>query len=216
MSNCELGAGLSADSKPNDALEAISSLTPWLSSHSQSFSSTPQFSYWTEKLLGKGAQLTGDQICANTVVVDDKLMGTALTSFRLWSAHPVAKQPSSSQGLKLATWKSYYDVLTAILQHGLPYVPATSEPERPQLASELRRVGSVYEANLLQSAMFPTANSTNSQVEEWVEQIIANWEVLCGGHWRDEDLGEGGQSAVSRNVLDVSAKVIPMGQRRAY
>ena len=216
MSDCKLGAGLSADSKPNDALEAISSLTPWLSSHSQTFSSTPQFSYWTEKLLGKSAQLTGDQICANTVVVDDKLMGTALTSFRLWSAHPVAKQPSSSQGQKLATWKSYYDSLTAILQHGLPYVPATSEPERPQLASELRRVESIYEANLLQSVMFPTANSTNSQVEEWVEQIIANWEVLCGGHWRDEDLGEGGQSAVSRNVLDVSAKAIPMGQGRAY
>lgn len=215
MSDCELGVGLSTDSASNDALGVICSLTPWLSSHSQTFSSSPQFSYWSERLLAKGAQLAGDQICANAVVVDDKLMGTALALFRLWSAHPIAKQPVSSHGgsngddSKFALWKSYYDVLTAILQHSLPYVPATSESERPQFASEFRRVESVYEVNLLQNVMFPTANSTSSQVEDWVEQVIMNWEVLCGGHWRDEDLGEGGQSGVSRNVLDVSAWSFP-------
>jgi hypothetical protein len=35
--------------------------------------------------------------------------------------------------------------------------------------------------------------------------VISNWEVLCGPEWQDSDLGEGGQNAVSRNVLDVSS-----------
>jgi hypothetical protein len=52
--------------------------------------------------------------------------------------------------------------------------------------------------------MFPTASSQDSQVEEWVEQVISNWQVLCGPEWQDSDLGEGGQNAVGRNVLEVS------------
>lgn len=201
---------------PNEALETIASLTPWLSGHSQTFSSSPQLSYWSEKLLAKGAQLAGDQICTNPAVVDDGLAKTTLTLFRLWSAHPITKQPiSSSNGAqngdtarpisKFAIWKSYYDVLTTILQHSLPYFPMTIAPERPQLVSEMRRVEAICENNILRDIKFPTANSGSEEVEDWVEQVIMNWEVLCGPHWRDDDLGEGGQSAYGRNVLDVSA-----------
>jgi hypothetical protein len=77
-------------------------------------------------------------------------------------------------------------------------------PDRPQLASELRRIEAICENNLLRDVKFPTASSSNSEVEEWVEQVISNWEVLCGPHWQDQDLGEGGQNTVGRNVLDVS------------
>jgi hypothetical protein len=77
-------------------------------------------------------------------------------------------------------------------------------PDRPQLASELRRIEAICENNLLREVKFPTASSSNSEVEEWVEQVIGNWEVLCGPHWQDQDLGEGGQNTVGRNVLDVS------------
>jgi hypothetical protein len=82
--------------------------------------------------------------------------------------------------------------------------PVDGIAERPQFASELRRIESICENNLLREAKFPTAQANNSQVEEWVEQVISNWEVLCGPHWQDQDLGEGGQNAVGRNVLDVS------------
>lgn len=212
FSDYELGAG--QHTAPRDALETISSLTPWLNSHSQASSHNPQFSQWSEKLLAQGAQLAGEQICANAPAIDGELVKTALTLFRLWSAHPNTKRPVSSHvthngtstkpAPKYTIWKVYYGVLTAILRHGLPYVPTASGPERPQFAAEIRRVESIYETNLLQDVAFPTANSNSSQVEDWVEQVIGNWEILCGSHWRDEDVGEGGQSTVGRNVLDVS------------
>lgn len=82
----------------------------------------------------------------------------------------------------------------------------TIAPERPQLVSEMRRVEAICENNILRDVKFPTANSGSEEVEEWVEQVIMNWEVLCGPHWRDDDLGEGGQSSYGRNVLDVSAR----------
>jgi hypothetical protein len=62
----------------------------------------------------------------------------------------------------------------------------------------------VCENILLRTVKFPRAHVQNHLVEEWVEQVIRNWEVLCGPEWCDDDLGEGGQDGVSRNVLDVS------------
>ncbi|KAJ6155587.1 Tetratricopeptide-like helical, partial [Penicillium chermesinum] len=47
------------------------------------------------------------------------------------------------------------------------------------------------------------AINSNSPVEAWVEQVIGNWQILCGPYWHDQDLGEGGQNAVGRNVLDI-------------
>lgn len=197
----------------SDALETFSSVLPWLGAHTKSYQSNPQFSYWAENLLAKCAILAGDEVSNNAAHGDDKYVEIALKTFRLWSAHPSVKQWVSSNGTqserasepasKTMIWKSYYNVLTAILQHDLPYVPPTSGSERLQLANEIRRVESICEANLLRETKFPMANARSPQVEDWVEQVIHNWEILCGPHWRDEDLGEGGQNAVGRNVLDV-------------
>lgn len=170
-------------------------------------------SYWSGELLAKSAQIAGEQICSSARA-DDGLVKLALTLFRLWSTHTSAKKPATSRGphnggsagssSRSATWKAYYDVLTVILQNSLAYLPPTNGPERPLFASEIRRVETICETNLMQEVVFPKANSNSSQVEDWVEQVIINWEVLCGPKWRDEDLGEGGQVAVGRNVLDVS------------
>lgn len=145
---------------------------------------------------------------------DPRHVEIALRLFRLWSVHPAVKQGQGSpkaayagapgQPSRTSIWKSYYLFLTIVLQDGLTYPPSHDNPERPQLASELRRVEAICESNLLREVKFPTASSDNSQVEEWVEQVISNWEVLCGPDWQDQDLGEGGQNAVGRNVLDVS------------
>lgn len=146
---------------------------------------------------------------------DPRHVEIALKLFRLWAALPSVKQglavpkPShldaSTTLSRTAIWKAYYGFLTTVLQDGLVYTAPNDGPERPQLASELRRIESICEGNLLREVKFPTASSNNSDVEEWVEQVIRNWEVLCGPHWQDQDLGEGGQNAVGRNVLDVSA-----------
>ena len=219
FSDVEPGAGHSIVAGPVEALEPLNSITlkmtPWLNSRSQKLSSNPQLSDWSEKLLAKGAWLAGGEVCKDGRLGNGELVGTALKLFRLWSAHPNVKQWVSSHGgqaegsaepaPKATIWRSYYDVLTTVLQHGLMYVPPTSGPERSQLASEIRRVESICENNLLREVKFPMANDGSPQVEAWVEQVVENWEVLCGPHWADDDFGQGGQNAVSRNVLDVSA-----------
>lgn len=189
-------------------------MIPWLNSGKLTSITTPQFLEWSESLLGKGALLASGEASKNTPYSDPEHVDIALRLLRLWAAHPSVKQGSptkssnaggSGQVSRSSVWTAYYGFLTIVLQDGLIYTGPNDGPDRPQLASELRRVESICEGNLLREVKFPTASSQNNQVEEWVEQVISNWEVLCGPEWQDSDLGEGGQNAVSRNVLDVSS-----------
>lgn len=143
-------------------------------------------------------------------------IGLALKAFRFWSGHPYVKRRditsgnqstgSPESGSPFTMWMSYFGLLSTILQNGMEYFPPSNGASRSQLAEELRRVETVCESALLREIRFPTANASNPQVEVWVEEVIHNWEVLCGPSWRDDDFGEGGQDAISRNVLDVSMK----------
>ncbi|KAL4919431.1 hypothetical protein BDW62DRAFT_199744 [Aspergillus aurantiobrunneus] len=207
------GAAQHSVSGPRDALKAFNSLTPWLGDTSVG-SPSSQFLYWSEKILADGALLAGDQVCKGIAEAGDEIVGIALRFFRAWSSHPAIKpgavpsqdpqtESPSEPVPKSSIWKSYYDLLSAILLHDLPYMGPADGPERPQLANELRRVEAICEANLLRDVKFPTANSGNKSVEVWVEQVIQNWEKLCGPQWLDEELGEGGQNALGKNVLDI-------------
>ncbi|OGE57223.1 hypothetical protein PENARI_c002G08433 [Penicillium arizonense] len=202
----------SSVSSINETLETFASLIPWLNSGKLTSITTPQFLEWSESLLGKGALLASEEASKNTPYSDPEHVDIALRLLRLWAAHPSVKQGNptkssnadgSGQVSRSSVWTAYYGFLTIVLQDGLIYTGPNDGPDRPQLASELRRVESICEGNLLREVKFPTASSQNNQVEEWVEQVISNWEVLCGPEWRDSDLGEGGQNAVSRNVLDI-------------
>ncbi|KAF4762838.1 hypothetical protein HAV15_000811 [Penicillium sp. str.  len=197
----------------NETLETFASLTPWLSGGKLASITTPQFLKWSESLLGNGALLASIEVTKHTTYSDPRHADIALQLLRLWVAHPAVKQggsatnPSSVDSFSLAprasVWTAYYRFLTAVLQGGLTYTGPNDGPDRPQLCSELRRVETIYERNLLSEVMFPTASSQNSQVEEWVEQVIRNWQVLCGPEWQDSDVGEGGQDAVGRGVLEI-------------
>ncbi|KAJ9488075.1 hypothetical protein VN97_g5222 [Penicillium thymicola] len=197
----------------NETLETFASLIPWLSGGKLASITTPQFLNWSELLLGNGALLASVEVTKNTPYSDPRHGGIALQLLRLWAAHPAVKQggsatnPSSVDTFSLAprasVWASYYRFLTAVLQDGVTYTGPNDGPDRPQLCSELRRIETIYERNLLSEVMFPTASSLNSQVEEWVEQVIRNWQVLCGPEWQDSDVGEGGQNAVGRGVLEI-------------
>jgi hypothetical protein len=163
--------------------------------------------------LGNGALLASDQVTKRPQYSDPRHADIALRLLRLWASHPAVKQGVSTNNAsnvdgfnpapRASVWTAYYKLLTAVLQNGVTYTGPNDGPDRPQLSSELRRVETIYERNLLSEVMFPTASSQNSQVEEWVEQVISNWQVLCGPEWQDSDLGEGGQNAVGRNVLEV-------------
>ncbi|KAL4870519.1 hypothetical protein BDV12DRAFT_165757 [Aspergillus spectabilis] len=206
------GAAQHTVSGPQDALQTFNSLAPWLSNPSLA-SSSSQFLYWSEKVLADGALLAGNEVCKNIAEASRDDVKVAMTLFRTWSSHPAVKpgapahgpQPESSSEPvpKSSIWKSYYDVLSVTLQHGLPYTAPVVGPERPQLATELRRVEAICEANLLRDVKFPTADSGNKSVEAWVEQVIRNWKELCGPQWHDEELGEGGQNAMGKNVLEI-------------
>ncbi|KAJ5198828.1 Tetratricopeptide-like helical [Penicillium cf. griseofulvum] len=197
----------------DDALETFSSLIPWLSGGKLASITTPQFLNWSESLLGNGALLASDKVTKHAQYSDPRHADIALRLLRLWASHPAVKQgvsasnPSNVDGFgpapRASVWTAYYRLLTAVLQNGVTYTGPNDGPDRPQLSSELRRVETIYERNLLSEVKFPTASSQNSQVEEWVEQVISNWQVLCGPEWQDSDLGEGGQNAVGRNVLEI-------------
>lgn len=199
----------------DETLDTFAALEPWLSSGKQASIANAQFLNWSENLLGKGALMASKEASKNSPYSNPRHVEIALRLFRQWAAHPAVKQglamqkstasDLSSPISRTTLWNSYYGFLTIVLQENLTYPPPSGDaPGRPQQAAELRRVETICEGNLLREVKFPTASSENSQVEEWVERVISNWEILCGPHWQDDDLGEGGQTAVSRNVLEVS------------
>ncbi|KAE8150399.1 hypothetical protein BDV25DRAFT_154519 [Aspergillus avenaceus] len=201
------GAAQRKLSGSKEALGTLESLVSWVDSQA---SDSPQFLHWSEKLAAESALVAGKEAIQQLPTVNEELMQNALRLLRAWSAHPNFKQGTSFQieegdeiTPKSAAWEVYYDLLTAILQGELAYIPPTSGSECQQLASEIRRVESAYESSLLHETKFPTADSENTTIEEWVEKVIRNWEILCGPQWSDEDFGEGGQNAVGRNVLDI-------------
>ena len=141
-------------------------------------------------------------------------MPTALKMFRRWAAHLNVEKGTVSYATEMDgpaeaassanTWKPYYDLLSFILKDKLTYVSPKSGEVRPQLASELQHVQSMSEKCLLLEVKFPEANAHSPLIESWVEQVIENWEVLCGPQWSDADVGDGGRDLVGRRVLDVS------------
>lgn len=204
-------------SEPNDALRTFKSIFPWVSSPPSSASSNPQFLHWAEHLLGRGALLASETTKSQLSNIDERTLEFGLNCFRLWASQPEVKRsevssvadPATTPGLSSRTslWKSYYDFLSMILQEDLEYFPSSNGPKRAQIATEFRRVEATCENVLLRNTKFPKASSSNAKIEGWVEQVIRNWEIFCGVEWCDDDFGEGGQDAVSRNVLDVSVRL---------
>ncbi|KAK2877770.1 hypothetical protein FQN49_001223 [Arthroderma sp. PD_2] len=143
---------------------------------------------------------------------DESSLEFGLRSLRLWASHPDIKgsdpavaadiTPTNSSS-KTSLWRAYYDLLSIILQNELTYPPTSDGPKRVQLSAEFRRIEATCENVLLRHSKFPKANVVNQEVELWVKQVIRNWEVFCGAEWCDDDFGEGGQGAISRNVLDI-------------
>ena len=97
-------------------------------------------------------------------------------------------------------WKAYYDALSIMIQHDIVQPVFKS---RLQQSAELRKVEAVYQGILLREIQFPKANQANSLIEDWVDQVMVNWRVMCGGSWKDEDLGDGGKTSLCRSVLEV-------------
>ncbi|WPG97453.1 Hypothetical protein R9X50_00022800 [Acrodontium crateriforme] len=183
-------------------------------------SRTPELRRWTQKLLGRACVYNAGRTQEPTL----EIMNDALRSFRSWDSFcqrgPASLLASENKGDQVdqrQVWKTYYSFLSAILQRGLVYIPSPDggsdhlvlpSRERHSDASlrqraEIKRVEATYESLLLSESKFPTAHETNTEVEQFVEQVISNWRIFCSSNWTDSDLGDGGREGVSRGVLDI-------------
>ncbi|KAJ4984007.1 filamentation protein [Stagonosporopsis vannaccii] len=197
-----------------DAVKTYTSILPWLSSQT---GETAQFRMWTESLLGRLCQLS-DQSKGSSSFIEPS---DALQTFRAFAKFSdsagrgaVSDNADHAKSRRLA-WKAYYDTLSAIIRHNLPYDSGTTQAasEKPSLhdptsarlqqRAELKRVETIYENLLIKETHFPKASESNHEVEIWVDSVIDNWRVLCGASWTDSDLGEGGKEGVGRSVIDI-------------
>ena len=221
------GASLEKLDEPNGAIETFASGLPLLVRSRESLSDGPELLLWRERLLTRACFLSNEVAKKNKTASSSHV---AMNFFRSWAQLWRGK---SSDGLvatdgagldagipKRHVWKAYYSTLSRYLQQGLPYLPqpATSEDEdtfgddpgakhlalRLQQRSEIELAQTTYESLLMREVRFPQANETNVEVEEWVELVMANWRILCGSSWNDEELGQGGKDGVGHGVLDVS------------
>ena len=165
--------------------------TAWIELNLDLVRSIPQLSYWAEQILAASGTIESK---------DD----TQFKSLDLWSSLTSRSQESApstygnvkSHISRTFVWNAYYKLLSSTLKQGSTTLPS-------QLANQIRRAETAYETAFLKNKKFPKASESNALVEEWVEQVIQNWQILCGPYWSEEDLGEGGRNALTRNVLDI-------------
>ncbi|EEP79513.1 predicted protein [Uncinocarpus reesii 1704] len=192
-------------------MKPIVARVSWLPSNA---TSNPEYMFWSERLLAKTCLFGCESVLAEGSLVSESTVEFTLKSFRAWASHPEVKRSdpastmdtssaSASPDSRFSIWRAYHNLLSQILQQKLPYSAPSEGPIRPQLASEFRRVEAIYENALLKIAKFPKADASNKEIEQWIEQVIGNWQILCGSGWSDADFGEGGRDALSRNVLDI-------------
>lgn len=164
---------------------------------------------------------------------DDLDPETSLAPFRLWAkfwesrSDKGAGAGSGAEVDKIPrrrhVWQAYYRCLSHFLRLGsttsnLVTVAATDNAQlrvsqtghvsRQGQITELRYIETIFEGLLLKEIPFPEANEVNVEIDQWVDQVMVNWRIICGTIWQDEDVGKGGQEAFGRNVLDVSTVLL--------
>ena len=150
-----------------------------------------------------------------------------LAPFRAWNdlwevrkdQNQTLRKEAGREGIsRRLVWQAYYETLSTLLQleatypslssgsrlsgKGLYETKFFSKPKSEQW-KELISVQSIYEEFLMKELDFPKANEPTPEIESWADQVIANWKVLCGPTWRDEDHTNGGKEITGRLVLDV-------------
>jgi len=178
------------------AVAVYKAAASWIELNGETVKPIPQLSYWAEQILAQYGTLSLDFISSEE----------QLKVLRLWSilvarspeATPVTYGNTNSHLARSSVWNVYYHLLSKGVAQ--PQFVSTS---RPRYTADLRAVESAYETAFLRNRKFPKATESNDAVEEWVEQVIQNWRILCGPDWQESDLGEGGRNALTRNVLDI-------------
>ncbi|KAF1851244.1 uncharacterized protein K460DRAFT_362009 [Cucurbitaria berberidis CBS 394.84] len=212
------GSALEKTGAIHDAVTAYASIIPWLAATTSPGAETLQFNMWSEQVLVRLCQLS-DQSSTTSEYVDSS---SALRTYRYWArfweatARSGASDAANAARYRRLAWRAYYDTLSTILRHNLPYEPESTTPASQEKGSlhslssirlrqriELKRVETVYENLLIKETQFPKASETNREIEAWVTSVVDNWRLLCGPTWSGDDLGEGGKEGIARSVLDI-------------
>ena len=203
-----------------DVISIYDSVLPLLSTMPATITNTLEYRRWAERLLTRSCLIehrrSQRKFRAGQGSIDIEQL---LVPFRTWAKLWDGKSgqglvPGNTSGIDSSShrrevWKDYYHTLSEVLQQGHVYAhqhapnSSTQSGARMLQIAELRNVETTYEALLLQEVSFPRADEVNYEVDEWVDQVMSNWSIICGPTWHDEDLGQGGQESASRGVLDV-------------
>lgn len=190
------------------AYEAYEIMLSYLRDLPSRFTTNPQHYYWREAVFTRYAMLSSRHVRAHARNPTGLLLPGAsirpaslLTPFRAY-AHNWDSELCARAGRPVFTlrpWKDFYDTVSIIVQHGWvqPFYQSKS-----QQCMELKAMEKVYEHNLLRDVTFPRADQTSTQIEGWVDQVMANWRVTCGSTWQEEDL-KGGRVGLGNGVLNV-------------
>ena len=207
------GIGLSLEETNNldEAIRTYESMLPYITSLPSATANTLEQRYWTEGLLTRHCLLS-----SRHVSVDQESHSISaipplrvLAPFRAYSRYWETKSASNvgilfkagdRQSPYMRTWGCYYDTLSILLQRETTHHVFSS---KSQQAIELKKVEATYESILVKETKFPRADQPNSHIESWVDQVMANWRIMSGHTWQDEDLGEGGKASLGRGILDV-------------
>lgn len=218
-----LGVAYEQQANPAAAVHAYQSALRAITEAPKNLAAASEYHHWAERLLGRVCLLHTQQQNSVTLPQAAASLAAFRTWLQFWDQLPGKGATSSTAAQaefdvpRREIWGLYYRLLSFVLATGLVYSPTPSllapfpqdvHPEhlvrlRQQQRTELKRVEKTYESLLINETRFPEATYVNKEVEDWVQQVISNWHILCGPSWSDADLGEGGKPAVARNVLDI-------------
>ncbi|KAL9131170.1 MAG: hypothetical protein Q9217_000823 [Psora testacea] len=212
----DLSVALESIGKANDALRSYESMLPYISSAQSSVGTSPEHRLWSERLLARHCMLVHRHVAVTrilrTLLADGSGIELAaiLKPYRAWADFWDEKHSRSvgqhsgldieNDSLRTRTWKGYYDTISVLIHHQIVNPVFDS---RLQQAFELKRVEATYESILLNEVKFPKADQATPEIENWVDQVMANWRALLGPAWSEEDLGSGGRAALGRGVLEI-------------
>lgn len=207
----ELGLSLEETNNPEEATRTYESMLPHITSLPPTIANTPEQQYWTECLLTRHCMLSSRHVSANQISPSISAVppSRVLAPFRAYLKYREIRNASNAgipfkaddrQSFYMRIWGSYYDTLSVLLQRETIQHVFDS---KLQQGAELKKVEATYERILLEETTFPRADQANSHIESWIDQVMANWRVMCGHTWQDEDLGKGGKAFLGRGVLNV-------------
>ena len=216
--------------KVGDAVATYDSILPLISQSQSPVAFGHEYRHWANQLILQNCRVCAKYL-ESTLSSPERLFQSStpinpsniLKPFRTWALinpSPVSHPPlaGSSQSPR-QTWQDYYIAVSTLLALR---PMSTRAPQETGIGSnkefnntfgfestsrqllELRQVEAAYEAALFRDYGFPQANETHAEIDDFIDQVITNWQVVCGSDFVDEDLGDGGKIAYSRKVAAVS------------